>query len=208
MHLRFCTMALHCYVIPQAVARGTAQLVRRITHAPVGIRHIAVRSPARVPHALNPSDACSAPIQALRAMRSLAGLPGAALVAGGMALGAAGAGVGSAPAGGPGAGVYPGGSGRAAAATSIRPATVQQVSNIAAGNDAARTFSDTPSSPQLLFNSAPDGSRNLSPDIAPMSKPGLDAPVSVPEPAGAGGIGFAAALAAAAWARRQVHRKS
>lgn len=90
-------MSLHCYVVPQSLAARSARIVRRVAtgrhvgHGSAQRPHIPLIHRAVSSAASEPT--CSAPIQALRAMRALASLPGAALVAGGVALGAAGAGL-------------------------------------------------------------------------------------------------------------------
>lgn len=92
-------MSLHCYVIPHSVVSTASRLFRAVSPArtaPQGVRHAVVHHAAkpavRLPAAAGPNG-CAAPVQALRALRSLAGLPAAGLLAGGMALGAGGAGL-------------------------------------------------------------------------------------------------------------------
>ena len=221
-------MSLHCFVIPHALATHAAHAVRHITRAAGVGRRAATHTPTgAIPHmapAAAPPVSCSAPVQALRAMRALAGTHAAALVAGGMTLGGLGAGV--AGVGTPGIpyGAAGGGGGSYAAAApstartaALVPSAGQQVAvDTTPDNGSIEMPADSPPTNMPITYSAPPDHAPL-PDYgpAPDYTPPLDylpkpppiitnaaPPTAVPEPAGLAWLGLLAATGAGLGARR------
>ena len=229
-------MSLHCYVIPQALASHATHVVRHIARASgIGRRAVAHPPIGAVPHMAPvavPPTSCSAPVQALRAMRALAGKPAAALVAGGMVLGGAGAGLAGAgaPAGQYAAGSA-GGAGFAGAPGSTGPTSTTAArqfvatssgtgSTIAVQNsidNTPNTFGPVATPSVLLVNTpntptlstpVPFAVPDITPAVMPppvLRTPRTDAPqpTPVPEPAGLAWVGLLAAAGTGLALRRR-----
>ena len=195
-------MSLHCFVTPQALAAHVTRLSHRLRHAPGVGHHVAAHTRSgAIPHAAPaaaPPVSCSAPVQALKALRALAGTPAAALVAGGMSLGAAGAGLAG---GGLGAGApaYPLAS---VPASNVGSSVVPNVTRSAVPAPQAAAFV-VPS--QLTLATTPQVTPQITPQLTSDTPPHADvpnAPASVPEPSGLGWVGLLAAACGGLAARR------
>ena len=226
---RFCTMSLHCYVIPQALAAHAGHVVHRVRHAfGIGRHGVAHTTAGAVPHvapAAAPPVSCSAPVQALRAMRALAGAPAAALVAGGMTLGGlgaglAGAGAPAAPyasAGGSGGGFVAGSNSytpRVVTANAAQQAPAATPADMGVATPGSMVTAGTPTvstpSPSTPFQSpAPAMTPDSIPDFTPADTPPVETnaapPSPVPEPEGLAWFGMAAATGAGLAVRRLPH---